>query len=91
MNIRRAEDMGALVRQCRRQLGLTQVQLAHKIGVSQRYISHLERGKRTLQLGTLLRVLNGLGVVLVVEKETDLNKQRQGKLPLISIDELVDD
>lgn len=90
MYIRRTEDIGALVRQCRRQLGLSQIQLAHKLGVSQSYLSHLEKGKKTLQLGLVLRVLNELGVVLSVEKESELDTPRGRKISPISIDEIVD-
>lgn len=98
MLIRRPEDIGALVRDQRRQLGLSQTQLAAQVGTSQRYISHLENGKRTLQLGLVLRVLDELGVGLTIQpRSSEVTKQtgpkpdtKENKLPRISIDELVD-
>jgi HTH-type transcriptional regulator / antitoxin HipB len=92
MKINRTEDVGALVRDRRRALKLTQTQLALKLGVSQRYVSHLERGKSTLQLGLVLRVLHELGVSLLVDtgegKKPEARNQRR---PKISIDRLVDE
>jgi DNA-binding XRE family transcriptional regulator len=41
--------------------GLTQEQLAEKIGTKKTYISRLENGKADVQLGTLFRIFEGLG------------------------------
>ena len=41
--------------------GLTQEQLAVKIGTKKTYISRLENGKADIQLGTLFRIFEGLG------------------------------
>ena len=41
--------------------GLTQEQLAEKIGTKKSYISRLENGKADVQLSTLFRILEGLG------------------------------
>lgn len=67
MVINRPEDIGALVRDRRKALRLSQADLANRLQVSQRYISHLESGKPTLQLGLVLRVLRELSVDLTVE------------------------
>jgi y4mF family transcriptional regulator len=97
MLITRPEDVGALVRDRRRQLKLSQTDLAQRLHVSQRYISHLERGKPTLQLGLVIRVLRELGVVLQVNDPSSPSPRRQPakqsgrKRPTIDIDRLVDD
>lgn len=41
--------------------GLTQEQLAVKIGTKKTYISRLENGKADIQLSTLFRIFEGLG------------------------------
>ncbi len=41
--------------------GLTQEELAEKIGTKKTYISRLENGKADVQLNTLFRIFNGLG------------------------------
>ena len=41
--------------------GLTQEQLAEKIGTKKTYISRIENGKLDVQLGTLFRIFEGLG------------------------------
>ena len=41
--------------------GLTQQQLAERIGTKKTYISRLENGKADIQLSTLYRIFEGLG------------------------------
>lgn len=41
--------------------GLTQQQLAERIGTKKTYISRLENGKADVQLSTLFRIFEGLG------------------------------
>lgn len=45
----------------RRRAGLTQEELAEKIGTKKTYISRLENGKADIQLSTLFRIFEGLG------------------------------
>ena len=51
----------------RRELGLTQEELAFAVGVNRRVIGELERGKASVQTGITLRVLSTLGLELRVE------------------------
>lgn len=41
--------------------GLTQEQLAEKIGTKKSYISRIENGKADVQLSTLFKIFQGLG------------------------------
>ncbi|MEG1660838.1 MAG: helix-turn-helix transcriptional regulator, partial [Bacteroides sp.] len=41
--------------------GLTQEQLAQKIGTKKSYISRIENGKADVQLSTLYKIFQGLG------------------------------
>ena len=49
------------LREERIRAGLTQQQLAEKIGTKKTYLSRLENGKADVQLSTLFRIFEGLG------------------------------
>lgn len=59
-----SEVLGATLRTARKQLGLTQPQLALAAGVGTRFIVDLESGKPTVRLEHVLRVMDALGVEL---------------------------
>lgn len=59
--IRSTQQLGQALRTARRQLGLTQSQLALAAGCGLRFIVDLEAGKPTLRLETVLRVIEALG------------------------------
>ena len=54
--------LGALIRQRRKDLGLTQLDAAGLCGVGERFLSELERGKASASLGKTLQVLKRLGL-----------------------------
>ena len=45
----------------RKKAGLTQAQLAEKIGTKKSYISRIENGHTDVQLSTLFKIFQGLG------------------------------
>ena len=45
----------------RKLAGLTQQELADRIGTKKSYISKIENGHNDIQLNTLFRIMNGLG------------------------------
>ena len=53
--------IGEKIREMRNQAGLTQEQLAEKVGTKKSYISRIENGKSDIQVGTLFRIFMGLG------------------------------
>jgi y4mF family transcriptional regulator len=57
-----AKDIGAAIRKKRKDDGLTLADAAALCGVGYRFMSDLENGKSTVQLGKVLQVLNALGV-----------------------------
>ncbi|MFM2003796.1 MAG: hypothetical protein RI963_3222 [Planctomycetota bacterium] len=61
-----AKELGVLVRQRRKQAGLTLKDAAGMAGVGIRFLSELERGKPTLQLGLMIEVLQLFGLELHV-------------------------
>ena len=62
------EQLGALVRERRKASGLNQKRLAALAGVGTRFLSELERGKPTAQLGKTLHVLQLLGLEVQITK-----------------------
>ncbi|WP_347889068.1 helix-turn-helix transcriptional regulator [Nitrosomonas europaea] len=65
-SIRTTEQLGDALRAARKQLGLTQPQLALAAGVGVRFIVDLEAGKPTLRLENVLRVIDALGGALQI-------------------------
>jgi y4mF family transcriptional regulator len=61
-----ASQVGEIIANARRDRGLTQVELARQLGVTQSWLSQIEKGKDNAQLGKVLRVLSYLGVRLRV-------------------------
>ena len=55
-------DLGKRVRKQRQLIGLTQQELADRIGVSTSFVGHVERGTRKASLETLVALSNALGV-----------------------------
>ena len=60
-------EIGRIVRAARRAQGLRQDQLAGAAGVGVRFLSELERGKKTVRLEKVIAVLDALGCTLRVE------------------------
>jgi len=60
------EALGRLVRLTRLRLGFRQATTAGLCGVGVRFLSELERGKPTAELGKVMRVLSRLGLELSV-------------------------
>jgi y4mF family transcriptional regulator len=59
-------DIGKLVRETRKRLGVTQKALALTSGTGLRFIIELERGKGTAEIGKVLTVLQTLGIQLTL-------------------------
>jgi len=64
------EQIGELVKNTRKGMGVTQKDLALTSGTGLRFIIDLEKGKPTCQLGKVLTVLNTLGIKLTLAPPT---------------------
>ena len=53
---------GEILKDRRRELKLTQQQLADKIGKNRSYIAHIERGETDMQLSSFFRISSALGL-----------------------------
>lgn len=65
-SIHSTQQLGQALRVARKQLGLTQSQLALAAGVGLRFIVDLEAGKPTLRMEHVLRVIDTLGGKIVL-------------------------
>lgn len=57
-------QLGELVRRRRKELGVRQADAAALAGVGVRFLSELERGKQTAEIGKVLQVLERMGLEL---------------------------
>jgi transcriptional regulator with XRE-family HTH domain len=72
--IRTPEDFGRTIADLRAQRGLTQAELAAKVGISRNYLALLEGGLTVVLLERVLRLLRRLGAdvtVTVRDPESD--------------------
>jgi HTH-type transcriptional regulator / antitoxin HipB len=64
MRLNNTRDLGLYVRDRRRRLGITQADLAASAQVSRRWLSDLEAGKPTAEVGLVFKVLHALDVAV---------------------------
>jgi HTH-type transcriptional regulator / antitoxin HipB len=79
MLIRTPADLGAVIRDRRRQLKLDQADLAARIGVSRYWVILIEKGHPRAELALVLRALDALNVQLDVKID-------QSKRPASGVD-----
>jgi len=86
MLIRTPADLGAAIRDRRRQIGLDQATLAKRIGVSRQWVIAIERGRSRAELGLVLRALD----VLAIRLNTGADESRdRATTPPVDIDAIV--
>lgn len=68
MKVRSVEELGEAIRTRRKELHYTQAFLAEFTGFSVSFISDVERGKATAEIGKTLQLLMILGLDLSVER-----------------------
>jgi HTH-type transcriptional regulator / antitoxin HipB len=66
MKIKTAEQLGMTIRTQRKQLELTQKELAMSCGTGLRFIVDLEKGKPTCQIDKAFQVLQALGFAIEI-------------------------
>ena len=67
MKIRDAKDFGRALRERRKALGYTQSYISEYTGLSVSFISELENGKATAELGKTIELASLLGMDLVLQ------------------------
>ena len=58
--------VGSLVRETRMAAGLTQTQLAERIGASRFWVAAFEKGKPSAELGLALKAIHALGLAITI-------------------------
>lgn len=71
MRLSNAHDLGRYVRDRRRAAGLSQADLATRATVSRRWLSDLETGKPTIEVGLVFKVISALGLYLDCRPEPE--------------------
>jgi transcriptional regulator with XRE-family HTH domain len=70
MRPRAPEDLGAVARQARIALGMSQTELGAQIGASRYWVASFEKGNPGAELGRVMAALNALGMGLSVEADS---------------------
>lgn len=70
MRVTTMAELGSLIREERMRQKLTQTDLAGISGVGITFISQLENGKETVEMGRVIRVLTMLGIDLYAERRS---------------------
>jgi HTH-type transcriptional regulator/antitoxin HipB len=65
--VRDVGQVGAAIRKKRRDIGMRQAELAALAGVGVRFLSELENGKASAEIGKVLQVLHRLGLDLLIQ------------------------
>ena len=71
MKINNTKTLGETIRARRKELHYTQAYLAEFTGLSVTFISDVERGKTTAEIEKIIRLINVLGLNLLVERGND--------------------
>ena len=61
------KEIGKVIRETRKRLGVTQKDLALTSGTGLRFVIDLEKGKETCQIGKALTILHTLGIRLTLK------------------------
>lgn len=89
MQIRTPLELGLTIRDRRRKLGLTQAELASKIGAGRQWLMAFERGKSRAEVGLVLRALAALDLSLTIHPDDLPREPDNGPIP-VDINAVVD-
>jgi HTH-type transcriptional regulator / antitoxin HipB len=89
MDVSSLRDLAALARGRRRELGLSQAELATRAHVSRQWVSAFESGKATAEVGLVIRLLDSLDLRLTVV-DAGASSPARGPAP-VDLDALIDE
>ncbi len=69
------------LRKARERAGLTQLQLADRLGIVREYVTMIESGKKAASLDVLQRLGEALGLEITVETVVTIKRKRKPKKP----------
>jgi HTH-type transcriptional regulator / antitoxin HipB len=85
MLVRTPVELGAFIRDRRKQLKLNQSTFAKKIGVSRQWVIEIERGHARAELGLVLRALG----VLDINLDVSIDQAKVSRSPTVDINAIV--
>lgn len=65
--IKTPKELGEIIRAFRKKQNLTLDKVSGLTGLSMRFISELERGKQTAELGKALELINKIGLEIIIQ------------------------
>jgi HTH-type transcriptional regulator / antitoxin HipB len=68
MRIQSVKELGEAIRKRRKKLRVTQAELAASAGVGLMFVSMLENGKKTSEVGKVFQVIETLGLDVMIEE-----------------------
>jgi HTH-type transcriptional regulator/antitoxin HipB len=90
MRIRTVPELGLIIRERRRTLGLGQRALAAKVGVSRQWVVEVEQGKARAAVGLVLRTLEALGLQIEIEATGSAAPTPSPPIVEIDLDAVID-
>ena len=78
MMVRTPRDLGLLIRERRRKLGIGQAELAKRVGVSRLWVIEFEKGKARAEVGLVMRTLLALDLHLDIATVAEAPLKRSG-------------
>lgn len=89
MRVNAMRDVAAAVRGRRKDLGLSQADLARRVGVSRAWINAVEAGKPRVEFDLILRLLDRLGLGLDIVAPGNLGDVFKGRS--VDLDAILDE
>ena len=93
MQIRTARDLGATIKQARKDRGLSQAGLAKEVGVHQPKISAVEKGAPGVRVGLILQILHALDLTIAIgsrPQRTPKRHRREEEENYVDLDAIAD-
>lgn len=73
ISVKGPQDIGAIIRATRKAQGLRQDDAAGSIGVSENFLSKVERGNPSVSWAKLFEVMDGLGIRILLDTPVDID------------------
>jgi len=89
--IRNPKDLGLAIRDRRRELRLSQAELAKRVGVTRQWVIGIEQGNRSAEFGLVLKTATALGLTVDLQgRGQPTRTPRRIRTPPIDIDAIVE-
>jgi HTH-type transcriptional regulator / antitoxin HipB len=76
--MKNVKELGNLIRENRKNAGLSQIELAQLAGIGKTSVFDIEKGKESVKLKTLIAVLKVLNIEVIIKSPLDKNRETTG-------------